>query len=53
MELAVKEAGISTDDVWYVNASTAQVHTTMTLFETIAIKKTFGEHAKEMKVNYH
>ena len=50
MELAVKEAGISTDDVWYVNAHGTSTHHN-DLFETIAIKKTFGEHAKEMKVN--
>ena len=50
MELAVKEAGISTDDVWYINAHGTSTHHN-DLFETIAIKKTFGEHAKEMKVN--
>ena len=50
MEWAVKEAGISTDDVWYVNAHGTSTHHN-DLFETIAIKKTFGEHAKEMKVN--
>ena len=50
MELAVKEAGISTDDVWYVNAHGTSTHHN-DLFETIAIKKTFGEHAKEMKIN--
>ena len=50
MEWAVKEAGISTDDVWYVNAHGTSTHHN-DLFETIAIKKTFGEHAKEMKIN--
>ena len=40
----------STDDVWYVNAHGTSTHHN-DLFETIAIKKTFGEHAKEMKVN--
>ena len=50
MEWAVKEAGISTDDVWYVNAHGTSTHNN-DLFETIAIKKTFGEHAKEMKIN--
>ena len=37
---AVKEAGISTDDVWYVNAHGTSTHHN-DLFETIAIKKTF------------
>ena len=50
MELAVKEAGISTDDVWYVNAHGTSTHHN-DLFDTIALKKTFGEHAQEMKVN--
>ena len=50
MDWAVKEAGISTDDVWYVNAHGTSTHHN-DLFETIAIKKTFGEHAKEMKIN--
>lgn len=50
MELAVKEAGISTDDVWYINAhGTSTDHND--LFETVAIKKAFGSHAKEMKIN--
>ena len=38
------------DDVWYVNAHGTSTHHN-DLFETIAIKKTFGEHAKEMKIN--
>ena len=48
--MGCKEAGISTDDVWYVNAHGTSTHHN-DLFETIAIKKTFGEHAKEMKIN--
>ncbi|MDC7286548.1 beta-ketoacyl-ACP synthase II [Blautia schinkii] len=50
MELAVKEAGISTDDVWYINAHGTSTHHN-DLFETNAIKIVFGEHAKEMKIN--
>ena len=38
MEWAVKEAGISTDDVWYVNAHGTSTHHN-DLFETIAIRK--------------
>ncbi|HCW53966.1 MAG TPA: beta-ketoacyl-[acyl-carrier-protein] synthase II [Clostridium sp.] len=45
MELAIKEAGITPDDISYVNA-----HGTSTQlndkFETIAIKRVFGENAK-------
>lgn len=50
MEMAVNEAGITTDDVWYINAHGTSTHHN-DLFETNAIKKVFGEHAKEMKVN--
>lgn len=50
MELAVKEAGISRDDVWYINAHGTSTHHN-DLFETNAIKIVFGEHAKEMKIN--
>ena len=50
MELAVKEAGISTDDVWYINVHGTSTHHN-DLFETNAIKIVFGEHAKEMKIN--
>lgn len=50
MELAVKEAGISTDDVWYINAHGTSTHHN-DLFETNAIKIVFGHHAREMKIN--
>jgi len=50
MNLAVKEAGLSTGDIDYINA-----HGTSTpfndKFETIAIKSLFGEHAYELKVS--
>jgi 3-oxoacyl-[acyl-carrier-protein] synthase II len=45
MERAIKDAGISSDQIGYINA-----HGTSTpyndKFETLAIKKVFGEHAK-------
>lgn len=50
MELAMEEAGVSPNDVWYVNAHGTSTHHN-DLFETNAIKKVFGEHAYEMKVN--
>ncbi len=50
MELAMKEAGISPEEVSYINA-----HGTSTKpndkTETIAIKRTFGEHAKNLYVS--
>ena len=50
MENAVKEAGIALDDVMYINAHGTSTHHN-DLFETRAIKKVFGDHAKEMKIN--
>jgi 3-oxoacyl-[acyl-carrier-protein] synthase II len=50
MVLALSDAGIRPDDVQYINA-----HGTSTqlndLVETIAIKKTFGDHAKKLAVS--
>lgn len=50
MELALKNAGISKDSVDYINA-----HGTSTmlndLYESMAIKKVFGERAKEVAVS--
>lgn len=50
MEYAVKEAGIPMQDVTYINAHGTGTHHN-DLFETRAIKKAFGDHAYEMKVN--
>ncbi len=50
MTNAVKDAGISTDDIYYINAHGTSTHHN-DLFETRAIKLAFGEHAKEMKIN--
>ena len=50
MELAIKEAGITTKDVGYINT-----HGTSTplndVFESGAIEKCFGEHSKNLLVN--
>lgn len=50
MEYAVKDAGISPEDVTYINAHGTSTHHN-DLFETRAIKLAFGEHAKDMKIN--
>lgn len=50
MEFAIQEAKISKEDVWYINAHGTATHHN-DLFETRAIKKLFGSHAYEMKIN--
>ena len=50
MKMALKDAGMNPDEVDYINA-----HGTSTdmndRIETLAIKKTFGDHAKQLAVN--
>ena len=50
MENAMKEAQENPEDVYYINAHGTSTHHN-DLFETRAIEKVFGEHAKEMKIN--
>ena len=50
MELALEEAGVKKEEMMYINAHGTATHHN-DLFETRAIKKLFGEHAYEMKVN--
>ncbi len=50
MENAINDAGIKKEDVTYINAHGTSTHAN-DLFETRAIKKLFGEHAYDMKVN--
>lgn len=50
MELALEEAGVKKEELMYINAHGTATHHN-DLFETRAIKKLFGEHAYEMKVN--
>lgn len=50
MEYAIKDAGLTTDDIFYINAHGTSTHHN-DLFETRAIKLLFGDHAKELKVN--
>ncbi len=47
---AVKDAGISPEDITYINAHGTSTHHN-DLFETRAIKLAFGEHAYDMKIN--
>ncbi|MDE7423735.1 MAG: beta-ketoacyl-ACP synthase II [Lachnospiraceae bacterium] len=50
MELALQEAEIRPEDVEYINAHGTSTHHN-DLFETMAIKKVFGEHAYNLNVN--
>ncbi|HIS26389.1 MAG TPA: beta-ketoacyl-ACP synthase II [Candidatus Pullilachnospira intestinigallinarum] len=50
MELAICEAGIEKEEVTYINAHGTATHHN-DLFETRAIKRLFGEHAYNMKIN--
>ncbi len=50
MEVAIADAGMKPEDVDYVNAHGTSTHHN-DLFETKAIKLTFGEHAKKLKIN--
>ena len=50
MEMAIKDAGLKTTDIDYINA-----HGTSTKLndqiETLAIKKLFGDHAKKIPIS--
>lgn len=50
MHLAMEEAGVSPEEVTYINAHGTSTHHN-DLFETRAIKKAFGEVAKQLYVN--
>lgn len=50
MEYAVADAGISKEEITYINAHGTSTHHN-DLFETRAIKLAFGEHAKNIKIN--
>ena len=50
MSNALLDANVQPEEVYYVNAHGTSTHLN-DLTETRAIKLTFGEHAKEMKVN--
>lgn len=50
MKWAVEESGAALEDIMYINAHGTSTHHN-DLFETRAIKLTFGDHAKNMKIN--
>lgn len=50
MEIALKEAGVEPSEVQYINAHGTSTHHN-DLFETYAIKKTFGDAAKDLVIN--
>ncbi len=50
MEFAIEDAGIQPEDITYINAHGTSTHHN-DLFETRAIKKTFGSHAQKIKIN--
>lgn len=50
MEFAIQEAGIQPEQVEYCNAHGTSTHANDAA-ETMAIKKTFGDHAYEMNIN--
>lgn len=50
MTYAVKDAGLPLDAVQYINAHGTSTHLN-DLVETRAIKKAFGDHAKDIKIN--
>lgn len=50
MEYAMQDGGVKLEDVTYINAHGTSTHHN-DLFETRAIHKAFGEHAKDLKIN--
>ena len=50
MEFAMADAGVKPEDITYINAHGTSTHHN-DLFETRAIKKAFGDHAQNIKIN--
>lgn len=50
MSNAIKDAGLTPEQIPYINAHGTSTHHN-DLFETRAIKLTFGDHAKNLKIN--
>lgn len=50
MKVALKDAGLEPQDIDYINAHGTSTHMNDSL-ETLAIKKTFGEHAEKLNIS--
>ena len=50
MEFAMADAGVKPEEITYINAHGTSTHHN-DLFETRAIKKAFGNHAKDIRIN--
>ena len=50
MELALKDAKLNKEEIGYINAHGTSTHFN-DLYETMAIKRVFGEHAKKLAVS--
>lgn len=50
MELALKDAKLNKEDIGYINAHGTSTHFN-DLYETMAIKRVFGDHAKKLAVS--
>lgn len=50
MEMALKDAGIASEKIDYINAHGTSTHHN-DLFETMAVKKALGDHAYKVKIN--
>ena len=50
MKFALEDAGLKPEDITYINAHGTSTHHN-DLFETRAIKTTFGDHAYQLKIN--
>lgn len=50
MELALKNSGLAKEDIGYINAHGTSTHYN-DLYETMAIKKVFGDHARKVAIS--
>lgn len=50
MELALKSSGLAKEDIGYINAHGTSTHYN-DLYETMAIKKVFGDHARKLAIS--
>lgn len=50
IEIALKSSGLAKEDIGYINAHGTSTHYN-DLYETMAIKKVFGDHAKKLAIS--